>query len=86
MTEFSWDDLEEVSLVTTAAGGPVEQDVLFVLVGGSGSQVVSMSDPSAQALLARLQSLPGFRNEVLIEGLEATVADRFVLWSRTPQG
>lgn len=82
MTDIPWDDLEEVSLVTTAAGGPVEQDALFVLVGGTGSAVVSMRDPSAQALLARLQELPGFRNEVLIEALEATTADRFVLWSR----
>lgn len=77
---IAWDDLLEVSLVTTAAGGPLAQDVLFVLVGASGSLVISASHPDSRPLLERLQRLPGFRNEVLVAAMETAEADRFVVW------
>lgn len=79
---LAWDDLVEVSVVTTAAGGPLAQDALFVLLGESGSLVVSASHPSSQALLGRLQRLPGFQNEVLVTAMETAEADRFVVWTR----
>lgn len=77
---LAWTDLVEVSLVTTA-GGPLADEVLFVLVGASGSLVVSSSDPQAQRLLERLQGLPGFRSEQVVEAMSSREPGRFVCWS-----
>lgn len=78
-----WEGLREVSIVTTA-GGPFEDDVLFVLIGEGGTCIVPHSDPGCASLLERLQRLPGFDNEALIEAMGSPQAGRFVCWS-TPE-
>jgi hypothetical protein len=78
-----WDDLHEVSIVTTDAG-PFNDDVFWLLVasdGKSGCAVPGSSDGSDQ-LLKRLQQLPGFDNEALIKAMSSTSNAKFICWKR----
>jgi hypothetical protein len=79
-----WDELEEVGIITTDEG-PFAEDVYWILVarGGNGGCAVPSGAEGADALLARLQELPGFDNEVVIRAMASTENARFVCWRRT---
>jgi hypothetical protein len=81
--QVAWDDLLEVGVLTTS-DGPFAEDVFFVLIGRDGGCVVPHGAPESTALLARLQRLPGFDNEVLIRAMTSTEDARFVCWRRDP--
>ncbi|HYE96399.1 MAG TPA: hypothetical protein VD962_09330 [Rubricoccaceae bacterium] len=74
-----WDELEEVSIVTTDEG-PFVDDVFWVLAGASGGCLVPSETEGVDALLARLQRLPGFDNEAVIAAMGSTGRARFVCW------
>ena len=81
----TWAALREVTILTTASG-PFEDDVLWVLSGdGSGCLVPSLT-PGMEALLPRLQELPGFDNEAVIQAMGSTEGAQFVCWRRDPAG
>jgi hypothetical protein len=83
--QIAWADLAEVSVRTTG-GGPLADDVFFVLAGaGGGGCVVPQGDPASTALLERLQRLPGFDNTALIRAMSSTEDATFVCWRRPPQ-
>jgi hypothetical protein len=78
----SWDDLQEVGVLTTS-DGPFAEDVFFVLIGRDGTWcVIPQGAPESTPLLERLQRLPGFDNEALIEAMTSTRDAKFVCWRR----
>lgn len=81
MQEVAWEELQEVSILTTDEG-PFVEDVYFVLVGSEGSCVVPQEAEGSQELLKRLQELPGFDNEGFISATTSTDNARFVCWRR----
>jgi hypothetical protein len=77
-----WDDLQEVQIITTDEG-PFVDDVFWLLLGSSGGCVVPSETEGTEALLDRLQQLPGFDNEAVIRAMGTTSNDRFLCWRRT---
>jgi hypothetical protein len=76
-----WDDLRRVEIVTTDEG-PFLPNVFWVLHGSERGCVVPQGATGERALLERLQKLPGFRNEAVIEAVPSTVNCRFLCWER----
>lgn len=78
-----WDQLEEVGILTTS-DGPHADDVFWVLLGPgrtSGCGIAS-SATGMDALLARLQRLPGFDNEAVVRAMGSATNARFVCWRK----
>ncbi len=76
----SWGALKEVRVTTTDAE-PVAEDVFNELDGGDEGCVVPQ-ELSTPELLDRLQALPGFDNERMVEAMGSTDVAEFVLWRR----
>lgn len=78
-----WADLAEVEIVTTS-DGPWSDDVYWLLMSADLTQGcrVSSEAEGMQALLARLQQLPGFDNEAVIRAMGSTADARFRAWRR----
>ena len=76
-----WAELAEVRILTTD-DGPLADDVFFVLVAGAGGCMVPQGAGGCDALLRRLQELPGFRNESVIEAMGSTEFREFLCWRR----
>jgi hypothetical protein len=76
-----WDDLKEVAIVTTDEG-PFATDVMWLLVGEESGCVVPQGATGEDELLGRLQSLPGFNNEAVIEAMGSTSNRKFVCWEK----
>lgn len=80
-----WDDLKEVVIVTNDEG-PFAIDVMWLLIGDESGCVVPLGVTGEDALIERLQALPGFDNEVMIEAMGSTNNRRFVCWERKESG
>ncbi|MFF0491124.1 hypothetical protein ACWDSJ_22775 [Nocardia sp. NPDC003482] len=79
--EVLWQELSEVRIITTA-DGPFADDVFFVLIGARGNGCVVPHSAADPHFLARLQQLPGFDNDKVVEAM-CTVQDRqFLVWRR----
>ncbi|SMC29436.1 hypothetical protein SAMN02745857_03834 [Andreprevotia lacus DSM 23236] len=76
-----WNELAEVSIVTTD-DGPLADDVFWVLSGERERCVVPGSAEVIGRLLRRLQALPGFRNDAVIDAMGSSGRARFVCWQR----
>ena len=76
----TWDALTEVSIVTTA-GGPFEEDVFFLLRAGDAGCAVPQSQATGD-FVSRLQALPGFDNQAMIDAMGTATDARFVCWTR----
>jgi hypothetical protein len=82
LEQITWDDLQEVVVLTTG-DGPFAEDVFFVLAGQNGTGwVIPQGAPESMQLLERLQRLPGFDNETLIQAMSSTDDATFVCWRR----
>jgi hypothetical protein len=80
----AWGDLQEISVITTAAG-PMADDLFFVLVGHGKNGIVVPHDLATRYdLLAHLQKLPRFDNAALLAALGSTEKARFLVWRATP--
>ncbi|RLK54067.1 hypothetical protein [Actinokineospora cianjurensis] len=78
----SWTDLAEVAIRTTPEG-PWKEDVFFLLMrSGGGGCAVPAGHPSADDLMARLQSLPDFDNDAFVEAMTTIEDGLFVIWQR----
>jgi hypothetical protein len=83
--EVRWDDLGEVRVITTS-DGPFAEDVFFVLAAASGDHGCVVGQGfTDEAFLARLQALPGFDDDALIEAMSTAHEADFLLW-RAPPG
>ena len=80
-TILTCSELNEVAIVTTA-DGPFVDDVMWVLSGTSCGCLVPSETEGMQALLGRLQQLPSFNNEAVIEAMGCCSNARFVCWRR----
>lgn len=81
----AWDDLKEVAIITNDEG-PFAIDVMWLLVGNESGCVVPLGATGEAALVEKLQTLPGFDNEVMIEAMSSTVNRKFVCWQRKESG
>ena len=80
--QVTWDELEEVVIKTTAAG-PYFEDFFLILHGQNGSGcVVPLEQAGTTGLLERLQSLPGFDHEKLIQATASVEEARFTCWRK----
>ena len=77
----SWADLERVALRTTD-DGPYAEDLFWVLVGGRGTGFVIPSSLVPDGMLARLQELPGFDNEAVLQAMQSVTENVFVAWRK----
>jgi hypothetical protein len=79
----TWTNLSEVAIRTTPEG-PWKEDVFFLLVKeGGGGCAVPAGHPSADALMSRLQSMPGFDNDAFVEAMTTLDDGLFVVWQRS---
>lgn len=79
--------LEEVAIITTG-DGPYLTDVFWLLIGRhrrSGCAVPSDAQ-GMDALLHRLQALPGFDNRTVVEAMGCTDDASFTCWRRASSG
>ena len=76
-----WDEVEEVGILTNSLG-PLVADVFFVLKGPSFDMAVPQGATGDDKLVERLQELPGFDNQALIEAMCCTDDRVFKCWSR----
>jgi hypothetical protein len=77
----AWDELDSVRVMTTPEG-PAAEDVFFVLEAGDHGCVVPQGS-APDGFLPRLQALPGFDNEKLIEAMSTAEEAEFACWQRT---
>lgn len=77
----SWDDLQRVEIVTNDHG-PWLMDRFWVLHGSETGCVVPTGATGETALLERLQTLPNFDSEALVESVSLTSNNRFLCWER----
>lgn len=77
---FLFDDLKRVSIITTDEG-PLLDDVFWLLL----FKVIIMIPQGItgeEALLTRLQAMPGFDNGAVITAMECTDNNAFEVWRR----
>ena len=79
--EVSWDELSAVEILTTDAG-PFVCDVFFVLHGDERGCVIAQEAEGCKELLERLQKLPGFNNQAVIDAMCCTSNARFSAWQK----
>ena len=78
-----WDDLHEVGILTTD-DGPFAEDMFFLLLGADGESgcAIPQSSEGSQRLLQRLQQLPDFNSNAVIEAMGSTSNAKFACWKR----
>ncbi|MPY78312.1 MAG: hypothetical protein GEV04_07420 [Actinophytocola sp.] len=77
----TWEDLKSV-VIRVIPEGPWSEDVFLMLAGNDGTgTAVPSGDPAADALIERLQTLPGFDNERFIEAMTTDADEAYVVWT-----
>jgi len=74
-------ELAAIEIVTTDAG-PFIEDLFWVLHGDGHVCVVPQEASGCTKLSARLQTLPNFNHQALIDAMCCTSNSRFPLWQR----
>jgi hypothetical protein len=77
----TWDEMRAVMIETTA-DGPFETDVFWILVGKDNGCVIPTGTNGEEKLLDRLQKLPGFDNQAMIDAMCCTENKRFLCWEK----
>lgn len=80
----AWADLRAV-LIETNDSGPFLMDVFWILIGSQSGCVVPQGATGEDELLGRLQQLPGFDNQALIDAMLSTDNQRFLCWEKGKQ-
>lgn len=79
-----WDELERVMIQNTS-DGPLLPDRFWLLIGpGTTGCFIPWGATGEGELLARLQQLPGFDNQAVLEG--GTQDAVFTCWQRSQEG
>jgi hypothetical protein len=76
-----WNDLHEVSIMTSDEG-PFVEDLYWILRGTKSGCAVPNSAEGMPELLVRLQTLPGFDNEAVVRSIASTRYASFDVWKR----
>lgn len=76
-----WSELKVVAIETTDEG-PFQMDVFWLLAGENGGCAIPQGVTGEDALLERLQQLPGFDNEAFIKAMGSTENQRFICWQK----
>ncbi|WP_034274161.1 hypothetical protein [Haloechinothrix halophila] len=77
----TWEELKSV-VIRVIPEGPWSEDVFLMLAGSDGTgTAVPSGDPAADALIERLQTLPGFDNERFIEAMTTDADEAYVVWT-----
>lgn len=79
-----WNDLQRVEILTTD-DGPFAPDMFWVLYGSSDGCVIPWGATGEKELMDRLQALPGFRNDVIVDATSLTTNNQLLCWERTQQ-
>lgn len=79
--QVAWDDLDSV-LIETNDSGPIGTDLLWILAGKVSGCLVPGGAEGEHELLGRLQELPGFDNQAVIDAMGSVENARFVCWKR----
>jgi hypothetical protein len=74
-----WEDVREVRIRTTS-DGPFVDDVFFIVRDAAG-QVSIPQSAMPPGLVERLQALPGFDNEAMIQAMTSMRDAEFVCYS-----
>jgi len=82
INSINWDDLQTVVIETNDLS-PFVPDVFWHLVGSQSRCVFPQGATGDWALVEKLQSLPGFDNEAMINAMSSTVNQEFLCWQRT---
>lgn len=80
-----WVELRAV-LIQTTSDGPWVDDMFWVLVGKDGGCVVPSEAVGCRQLMERLQQLPGFDNDAVIEAVKLTEDQTLLCWHRPDAG
>jgi hypothetical protein len=78
----SWKDLKLIAIETTDEG-PYVPDVFWYLVGEESGCLVAMGATGEKDMIEKLQQLPDFDNEALVEAMTCTSNRKFVCWQRS---
>ncbi|WP_425440453.1 hypothetical protein [Prauserella shujinwangii] len=75
-----WADLSAV-VVRVIPEGPWNEDVFLMLAAADGTgTAVPSGDPAANALIERLQALPGFDHDKFVEAMTTDADEAYVVW------
>lgn len=77
-----WDDLESI-IIETNDSGPWGSDVWWVLRGRTGECHYPMGAAGENEMLERLQQLPGFDNDAVIQAMMSAENAEFICWRRS---
>ncbi len=79
----AWDDIARVH-IESVEGGLDTDAVTWVLAPASGGAPLRVAQTAvgADPMIARLQQLPGFRYEPMIQSMITTDATHFLVWER----
>ncbi|MFC4004828.1 hypothetical protein ACFS2C_23880 [Prauserella oleivorans] len=76
----NWEDLATV-VVRVIPEGPWKEDVFLMLASSDGTgTAVPSGDPAANALIERLQTLPGFDHDTFVEAMTTDADQAYVVW------
>lgn len=75
-----WDALRAVMIETNDAG-PFATDLWWVLIDDTGHCIIP-SDDGDETLLAKLQELPNFDNDIIIQAMASVENKLFLCWKR----
>lgn len=76
----TWSDLSAV-VVRVIPESPWREDVFLMLAGSDGTgTAVPSGDPAADALIERLQTLPGFDHDKFVEAMTTDADQAYVVW------
>jgi hypothetical protein len=80
-SSLRWENIERVVIRTTDAG-PFDDDVFFVVQAAGTTYVIPQGAAGTNQLRERLQQLPDFDNEAIINSMGCTDNQEFVCWER----
>ncbi|WP_372440455.1 hypothetical protein [Prauserella cavernicola] len=81
----TWSELTAV-VVRVIPEGPWKEDVFLMLAAADGTgTAVPSGDPAANALIERLQTLPGFDHDKFVEAMTTDADEAYVVWKADNQ-
>ena len=76
-----WNELQRVEILTTDEG-PFAPDQFWILHGSADYCAIPWGATGEKQLLRRLQELPNFRNEEIVNAVYLTTNSLLVCWDR----